>query len=291
VIEPADLRAMQELAQELWRRSPELVDMTMAELAYQGGMARSNTSDTSELRLWRHGSEVAAWGWFFPPATLEWAVHPDFAGRFDDVLDWFEQRADDGVPLKTSARNADADGQRRLAARGFVRDTESPWMRLNFRTLDDLEAPKVPDGYAFRTVADHGDDIAKRVEVHQASWAALGTRVSLDTYPGVMETWPYRSDLDFVLEAGDGTPVAFALGWYDESNRLGEFEPVGTHPDYRRLGLGRAINLFGLHRFREAGATAAIVASRGDDAHAAPRRLYESVGFRELSRQLVFVRG
>ena len=45
-----------------------------------------------------------------------------------------------------------------------------------------------------------------------------------------METWPYQSDLDFIVEDPEGTAVAFALGWYDEANRLGEFEPVGTDP-------------------------------------------------------------
>src|SRR5205823_3157921 len=122
-------------------------------------------------------------------------------------------------------------------------------------------------------------DIEKRVLVHQRSWAELGTRVNRETYPGVMATWPYRSDLDFVLERGDGTPVAFALGWYDAANRVAEFEPLGTDPDHRRQGLGRVLLLLGLERFRDAGATTALVGSRGDDGHPIPRRLYESAGF------------
>jgi len=69
-------------------------------------------------------------------------------------------------------------------------------------------------------------------------------------------------------------------------NTVGEFEPVGTHPEYRRRGLARALNLFGLRRLREAGAEHAIVGCRGDDDYPIPRRLYASVGFRELSRQL-----
>ncbi|MGA5560099.1 GNAT family N-acetyltransferase [Streptomyces platensis] len=42
--------------------------------------------------------------------------------------------------------------------------------------------------------------------------------------------------------------------WLDEANRTAEFEPVGTHPDYRRLGLGRALLLHGMHLARDAGA-------------------------------------
>jgi ribosomal protein S18 acetylase RimI-like enzyme len=101
--------------------------------------------------------------------------------------------------------------------------------------------------------------------------------------------WPYRSDLDSMVEAAEGRPLAFALGWYDEQNKVGEFEPIGTDPSARRLGIARALNLFGLHRFRDAGATWAIVACRGDGGHSgAPCR--ESVGFREISRQRKYVR-
>jgi ribosomal protein S18 acetylase RimI-like enzyme len=93
-----------------------------------------------------------------------------------------------------------------------------------------------------------------------------------------------------VLEADDGTPVAFALGWYDDENRVAEFEPLGTDPGYRQRGLGRALLLLGMKRFRDVGATDALVGSRGDDGHPLPRLLYESVGFRELSRQRPLLR-
>jgi hypothetical protein len=50
------------------------------------------------------------------------------------------------------------------------------------------------------------------------------------------------------------------------------------------------VNLFALQRLREEGATLALVACRGDDAYPIPRRLYESVGFREQHRMLPFRR-
>lgn len=281
---------MQELAQLIWRDAPRQLDLTMAELAYQGGMGASNTADSSRHRLWMDDGRCVGWAWYFPPAILEWAVHPGFPHLLDGILDWFEEQAESGVDLKACARDADADAQARFRARGFLDDPDRPWMRLNFRMLDEIETPRLPPGYALRTVADYGGDLTKRIEVHQKSWAELGTRVAPDTYPGVMATWPYRSDLDFVLEADDGTPVAFALGWLDEANRVAEFEPLGTVSTHRGKGLGRALLLLGLQRFRDVGATSALVGSRGDDGHPIPRRLYESVGFTELSRQRVFLR-
>jgi hypothetical protein len=50
------------------------------------------------------------------------------------------------------------------------------------------------------------------------------------------------------------------------------------------------VNLFALQRLRSAGATEAIVACRGDDDYPIPKRLYESVGFREISRQIPYIK-
>ena len=82
--------------------------------------------------------------------------------------------------------------------------------------------------------------------------------------------------------------AAYCLCWPDDENRVGEFEPVGTHEAHQRKGLGRAVNLFALQRLRDEGATQALVGCRGDDAYPTPRKLYESVGFREVARTVSF---
>jgi GNAT superfamily N-acetyltransferase len=106
----------------------------------------------------------------------------------------------------------------------------------------------------------------------------------------VRSTPAYRADLDCVVEAPDGSIAAYTLAWLDEVNAVGQFEPVGTHADHRRLGLARAVGLYALRRLRDLGATSALVACRGDAAYPIPCKLYESIGFREVSRQLAFHR-
>lgn len=92
------------------------------------------------------------------------------------------------------------------------------------------------------------------------------------------------------VEDPEGTLLASALVWYDEPNRAAELEPVGTDPNHRRQGLGRAVSMFGLSQARGLGALEAIVSCRGDQDYPIPRRLYRSLGFRELTRDLVFKR-
>lgn len=79
-------------------------------------------------------------------------------------------------------------------------------------------------------------------------------------------------------------------GKADEINRNAELEPVGTDPGYRRQSLGRAVSLFGMHQARAAGATQAIVSCRADENYPIPQRRYRSVGFDELTRDLVFAK-
>lgn len=281
---PADeLRAMQRLSQECWRLEPTHVDVTVGELAYAWGVRNADYSSEWLHRLWIGQGELLAWGWLSLPGSLEFQLHPDHTELLGEILDWFESSVQEGE-RQVSVRVANAGAIHELERRGFVRDESAPWLRLNIRDLAEIEEPEPPRGFRLRTMADVGKDISKRVAVHRASWAEFGTRVSAATYPGVMQTWPYRADLDLVVEAPDGELVAFALAWYDDDNLVGEFEPVGTDPRFRRRGLGRAVSLFGLQRLSEAGATQAIVASRGDDGYPIPSQLYESVGFAEFSR-------
>jgi ribosomal protein S18 acetylase RimI-like enzyme len=78
--------------------------------------------------------------------------------------------------------------------------------------------------------------------------------------------------------------------WLDEANSSAEFEPVGTHPGYRRRGLARAMMLHGMHRARAAGATHMTVACLGAPGHPAARELYYGLGFRELSRDAPLIK-
>ena len=176
----------------------------------------------------------------------------------------------------------------RLEERGYALapPDESFFLHLA-RDLADVEEPTLPPGYRVRGLAGP-QELDARVAVHRAAFDP--SRLTTHTYRTVTAAWPYRPDLDRVVEAPDGSLAAFCLAWIDEANRVGELEPVGTHPDHRRLGLGRAVCLDACLRLREAGADLALVAARGDDAYPIPRRLYTAVGFREVARNVTYVR-
>jgi GNAT superfamily N-acetyltransferase len=73
-------------------------------------------------------------------------------------------------------------------------------------------------------------------------------------------------------------------------NKTAEFEPVGTHPDYRRRGLARSMLLHGMHLARAAGATHMTVACLGAPGHPRARGLFYSVGFQLFTRDAPLIR-
>ena len=272
---PDDLRLLLELAQELWRTSRDDVDCTFGQIAFWSAQLPQADWDA---RLWFDGDELVGWGWLTGGTELELQARPTHRDVVDEILDW-------ASPTEVLVDERNTDLVARLNARGLVHLPAGMSMLKNRRTLDEIEEPRLPDGYRLTTMTEY-EDGASRSAAHRAAFSP--SRFTDEVYSVVRETWPYRPDLDCVAVAPDGSVASYTLAWLDEENRVGEFEPVGTHEAHQRKGLGRAVNLFALQRLRDEGATEALVGCRGDDVYPIPRRLYESVGFRKIARAVSF---
>jgi predicted N-acetyltransferase YhbS len=265
-----DLQELLALSQELWREDPREVTCNYGQIAW---WSANIPHGESEARLWHEDGRLVGWGWVTGGTELEFQVRPTHRALLDEILDW-------AAPDELLVPSHHTDAIARIERHGLVHMPSEPWMRLNTRSLDDLPEPVLPDGYSLRTVRE--GDFDSRAAAHRSAFQP--SRFREDIYAFTRATPAYRSDLDCVAIAPDGSVAAYALAWLDGENGVGEFEPVGTHADHQRRGLGGAVNLFALHRLREEGATLALVACRGDDAYPIPCKLYESVGFREWSR-------
>jgi ribosomal protein S18 acetylase RimI-like enzyme len=275
-----DLRLMQELVAEVWADRREKSAHHVGDLAW---WTYQHVGREREWRrqLWLDGTRCVAWAWLDGPAELTFEVQPH-SGLHDVVLDWFESEAEGDGPLAVWALGDDADAIAVLERRGFARPADGRWYAHYALELDaEIASPSVPPGYTLRTVRGE-EDLHERVEIHRAVWNP--SRVTEKSYRNVMAAWPYRPDLDCVVEAADGGFASYVLCWYDEANRAGEFEPVGTHPDHQRKGLAAATCRFALSRLHEEGARTAVVYAGGRDADVPARALYESVGFHRHAR-------
>jgi GNAT superfamily N-acetyltransferase len=302
-----DVHLMQGLAQRVTAVRPDLVnsDASFGELAWIWGKGHAADGGTWPRRLWFSGDELVAWGWAFLPhqarrndgsvqdvtrAYLGYQVHPGHAALVDDVIGWYDAVA---ASLERTVMPSAADefALTRWAAHGYQTDPASlgdtgSWTQLNQRDLTYVEQPVLPDGFRFRTADEAGP--AAAVQAHVDAWApSTYTAVS---YEGVRRTAAYRGDLHILVEAPVGTMAASTIMWLDEANKTAEFEPVGTHPSYRRLGLGTAMLLHGMHLARDAGAAHMTVACLGAPGHPRARGLYYGVGFRRFTRDAPLIK-
>jgi mycothiol synthase len=148
------------------------------------------------------------------------------------------------------------------------------WDDVNERDLDEpIAAPAVPDGFVLRR-ARPGDAeglATARNHAFQEDWTGKRYRTEVMEKPG------YDPDREIVAESPDGTIAAFTVYWMDDRNKIGHFEPVGTHPDFQRRGLARAVMSHAMVRMRDLGMTTVTV--NHDAENLAARTLYESLGF------------
>lgn len=205
-------------------------------------------------------------------------VHPAHREIEEAMLDWAEANlaaAEGAAPPQVTTWAMAQDNVRvmRLEARGYQRTGT----HLIYHTADlrgTIPAPELPPGFTLRAFAGE-PEIEARVAVHRSAFEP--SRMTVEKHRRAMASPTYRQELDLMVIAPDGAPAAYCIVWYDDVNRFGVFEPVGTHQDHRRRGLARALLLHGQRLLQELGALTAHVCAAGGNA--ASTALYPAAGF------------
>lgn len=142
--------------------------------------------------------------------------------------------------------------------------------------MEALKTGEAPEGFRFRS----GDQVTaqEKAAAHAKAFGYYShseDRTVPLAFERMKEAPDYRPELDLCLvDETSGEITAFCNVWLDEHNKHGILEPVGTHPGYRRLGLGRAVITEALSRAAKAGAAIAYVGSTQD--------FYKALGFQPV---------
>lgn len=225
------------------------------------------------------------------PGDAALQIHPHYRELEDAMLDWAEAhlaRPDEAGQRELIAWAFDWDIERRerLARRGYV--PRPAWFWHNRRRAVSDPVPDVPlaEGYRIRSVYDTDTD--------GALWVACSNTVFGQSYQMEMhrnfQRWSpsHNFDLHLVAEAPDGSVAAFAGLTVDAANRTATFEPVGTHPDHRRLGLARTVMFEGIRRLQALGTADTVYVANWGTADAA--KLYASVGLEHYATTNAWVK-
>jgi GNAT superfamily N-acetyltransferase len=298
---PEDLLTIQQAVQRTWTPQQR---WHVGDLVWGLNSAPGQESDW-RTALWKDGhNRVTAWGWIELPGHLDLHVDPAHPELVHDVFAWFETIAA-GPKRSVTVLETEEHLVTALERATYRRVTAAPFfLHCLIDLAESPTPPPLPLGYQVRQVrAVREDEAAARAAVHRSAWRPrrigelfvppidLGdaeSSMTTNSYQSVMNMWPYRHDLDQVVEAPDGTLVAFALGWLDEVNLVGELEPVGTDPRHARQGLGSAVSMACLNALHAAGATRAVVYPRGDSAYPVARQVNFGLGFQPIARILTF---
>jgi ribosomal protein S18 acetylase RimI-like enzyme len=143
-----------------------------------------------------------------------------------------------------------------------------------------LPEPEPPAGWELRNVMGESEADRRRAASHAAFQSNMPPDVHLDRYRDLMRSPVYVPERDLVAVRQDGTIGSFMIWWADPSG-VAQIEPFGTHPDFHRQGIGRALLYHGLHQMRRAGMTMARVCTE-DDRPATG--FYEACGFEDAGR-------
>jgi mycothiol synthase len=259
---------------------------------------------TETLHLWEDAEGVLLGFAIVSPPGAQGTVHFDLQldpsvrgqGLEGQMLEWVEtwrrrtmlETADRGSPRLATDTGVfdDDDSQLNALGRcGFSRSAAEGLLLL--RALDGpTSAPTLPRGFVVRPVAGL-HEAEERAAAHRDAFSP--SQVTDQAYRRLMQTPDYAPELDLVAAAPDGSFAAFCIGWLDNVNRVGEFEPVGSRPAFRRMGLARAVLLDGLRRMKGHGMESVVIGPVPADDHAAVE-LYRSVGFHPTHRLYALTR-
>ena len=258
------------------------------------------------IKLWYDDAGIAAYAWFSPYGPCDFDLRADDlfdAQIFSEIITWFEARRiqfpaiypwliglksmedwenalSEGLMMKpydkrvlqVSALDGDNNRKEALQTLGF-QPTEHFHYSLARSLSDPIESVPLPEGYSIRSVEP--SDFEERMAVHRGAW--FKSSFTLEQYQKVRSIDIFEPELDLVADNGQGRFGSYCIGWLDRELGVGSFEPVGTHPEFRRLGLGKAVNLEGLRRMKEMGAHSSILGTAGFNDRAFG--LYTSCGF------------
>ena len=210
-------------------------------------------------------------------------VHPDYDYLKAPLFDYAEATfgsVDDQSGrerLLIFINEADFTLQGLAAARGFEKENNFSEVTSRYVLSEGVPQVVLPEGFHLQSLAEE-NDLRK---INQVLWRGFNhpgppPEAEIQGRREAQEAPNFRHDLTIVAVAPNGDYVSFGGIWVVPANRLTYVEPVATDPDYRRMGLGRAVVLEGIRRTISLGSEVAWVGS--------DQEFYKAMGFVESYR-------
>lgn len=221
--------------------------------------------------------ELSAFGTAVADTDLPDGPQPH-GDRLAEVLLQVAARAGEGA-VRSVGWVSHLDGRREglLRAAGFGPAGSPMTVFTRPSAVPGVPVPPLPPGFAVRPLAGPQEAQGRADAARLAFASTMPAAQHRARYRRFMASPAYPPRRDLVVVTPDGEIAAFAIWWPDHELRLGQLEPVGTHPRWQGQGLGRAVVHACLAAMAAEGLDSARVCT---EVHrTAAQALYRSCGF------------
>jgi mycothiol synthase len=263
-----------------------------------------------DLRLWEDAEgRLAGFGQMWIPKETEKVdgglyvrVHPEARGQHleEEILDWGTART------REAAQEQGKPAQIRCWLRegnyisSILEERGLQIVRYFYkmaRPLDQpLPEPELPEG--FRVInATEADESHVERWVDMFNWSFIDHwnhhPLTVENHRHWLTSPKYQAARDLIAVAPDGTYAAFCFCWIDpddnarNNRKEGWIDILGTRRGYRKIGLGKAMLLTGMHLLKREGMDTAVLGVDAENPSGA-LGLYESVGFGKVQTSVTY---
>jgi len=291
-----DLEAMQNALAKWSQTAGDCIYLHVGDIphrVYNGMRGRFPVEEI--VRIWENQGEIIGFVCCYPYwEAYDALVSPDFRGgdierellewAYKNTRFWMDKIGTGDKPIVTDWMNGDTPRLSLFQELGY--QEQRPHGVLTERSLlDPIPESKLSEGYHIRSAAGL-DEAGKLAAVHMG---AFNSKWTPELYRDEVMSKPgYVVDREMVVVAPDGRFAAFCVYWVDIINGVGYFEPVGTHKDFQRQGIGRALMNHTLRLMRQQGLIRARVIY--ESGNQVTKNFYTSLGFQALCQLIEFAR-
>lgn len=280
----ADLRAIGALIRQIYQLDPYWNSWSFAlyDIWAQRKLGDQEvfgiTDWQQNIRLWEdQQAGLLGAAVFRDPDLVKMITFPEHQNLLIPMLDWVEARCrqkaipDQQLKIETSEHNPFLE--KLLVSQGYEKDPGYNIYREKDLTARQNELVILPPGFTIRQI-DSANDLEK---FHRGTGLVFNFPDNPDVYQILRQAPSFLPELDLIVLSPEGEIASFGSIWFDQMLSLAEFEPVGTIPEFRKLGLGSALIAETCNRLRTLGCRKVTVMSWSESVGA--NRLYERAGF------------
>ncbi|KQC06394.1 MAG: hypothetical protein APR54_01785 [Candidatus Cloacimonas sp. SDB] len=142
--------------------------------------------------------------------------------------------------------------------------------------IEENYQDNLPQGYSVHTMQEN-NRISERCEIFGRSFNHPDPKdwPSIYSYQQLQQAPDYDRKNDFYITDENDNLVAQAIIWFDEINKTGHLEPLGTHPEHRGKKLAQELMQACFARLQQLGATKMPITGGFDP-------FYLAIGFRKI---------